>query len=77
MRMIHSFYMNRSLTSLAHYGYGKGSLVMCSLDLDQKWPEAQCFLRNLVGALQENAVPAGTLTQESMAKIMAPKLFTE
>ena len=77
MRMIHSFYIGRSLTSLALYGYGKGSLVMCALDLNQKWPEAQCFLRNLVKALQDGATPQSILGEETMTKLKAPGIFTE
>ena len=50
-RVMHSFPVGRSLGYLLEVQYGKGRLVLCSMDLNQEWPEARCLLAEIVNYL--------------------------
>jgi hypothetical protein len=51
VRVMHSFPVGRSLGYLVEVQYGKGRLVLCSMDLNQAWPEARCLLAEIVNYL--------------------------
>lgn len=47
IRVMHSYPIGRSLGYIAECAVGTGGMVLCSLDLDQSWPEARYLLAGL------------------------------
>lgn len=47
IRVIHRYHVNRHLAHLVEYGYGKGGLIISSLDLNQQFPEARYLLTKI------------------------------
>ena len=47
IRCIHQYAVGRSLAYLAECALGKGGLILCSLDMNQSWPEARYLFEQL------------------------------
>jgi hypothetical protein len=44
IRALSTYYVCHPLSYLSEFALGKGGLIICALDLNQKWPEARCLL---------------------------------
>jgi len=71
IRVMHSYPVGRSLGYLVDAAYGKGRLIICSLDLNQAWPEARYLLNRLIAyAGSDSFRPGVTLSDEAIQAIM-------
>lgn len=71
IRMIHRYMVMRSLGYLAAYALGQGMLILCALELNQKWPEARYLLGQLCRYAQSGApIAAPDLTPETLAYLI-------
>jgi len=71
IRVMHSYPVGRSLGYLVDAAYGKGRLIICSLDLNQAWPEARYLLNRLIAyAGSDSFGPSVTLSDEAIQAIM-------
>lgn len=48
IRVIHKYPSARPIGYIMEFAYGKGGVIICSLDLDYKWPEARYLLNNII-----------------------------
>ena len=67
IRVMHSYPVGRSLGYLTECRFGRGGMILSSLDLNQKWPEAQHLLAQICGhAAGKSFDPEIELTRESL-----------
>ena len=48
IRSLSTYYIARPLGYLAEYRLGKGGVILSSLDMDQRWPEARWLLGQIL-----------------------------
>ncbi len=71
IRMIHSYYVNRSLGYIVERQYGAGRLVLTSMDIFSDNPEAQYLLDQICAyELSGNKAPCTALSEFSLLQIM-------
>ncbi len=71
IRVMHSYPIGRSLGYLAECAVGEGGMVLCSLDLNQEWPEARSLLAGLCEYLGGDGFrPAIRLDHEHLDRII-------
>ncbi len=71
IRVMHSYPIGRSLGYLAECAVGEGGMVLCSLDLNQEWPEARCLLASVLTYLSGDGFrPAVRLDDEHLRRII-------
>ncbi|MBQ4517604.1 MAG: hypothetical protein II997_03350 [Clostridia bacterium] len=77
MRMIHTWQLNHSLAELCWCKCGQGSIVICSLELDQNFAEAPSMLKNLITMLKTSPAPETEISEESLEKLCAAMMLSE
>ena len=71
IRVMHSYAVGRPLGYLVERAIGEGRLIVCSLELDQQWPEARYMLSQLCAyAIGEDLPPAEELSSEALAALV-------
>ena len=71
IRVMHSYPIGRSLGYLAECTVGAGGMILCSLDLNQSWPEARYLLAQVCRYLKgDDFAPAQVLDDAHLARIM-------
>jgi hypothetical protein len=72
IRAMHSYQVGRSLGYLTECRVGRGGMILSSLDLNPKWPEARHLLAQICGyAAGKSFKPEIELAQESLDTLAA------
>jgi hypothetical protein len=71
IRAISSYFVAAPVAYLVESQVGKGGLVICALELDQKWPEARYLLASIAAyAAGESFRPKNRVTKQALGKLI-------
>jgi hypothetical protein len=71
IRCIHQYLIGRPLAYLVECALGKGGLMLCSLDLNQTWPEARYLLSQLCTYVAgDQFKPITGITEETLVRLL-------
>lgn len=71
LRVLSTYYVVESLAYLAEVSLGRGGIIVCALDLDQRFPEARYLLKRMLQYAASNAFrPRARLSERVLARLL-------